>query len=104
MNVVAEALNRYRTEHGLSQRAMGRLVGMTQVNARLLEMGVSLPSIPTLQRIARLFQWTAYDVGEYVLAVDAKGRHKPGPVRKVYLDLPETIDEWQKSRKNSVSD
>ena len=42
----------YRTEHGLSQRALAETLGMTQPQVARLEAGEHNPTIDTLARIA----------------------------------------------------
>lgn len=43
----------YRGAHGLTQTALGRLLGVQQPQIARLERGGSTPSIETLQRLAR---------------------------------------------------
>ena len=49
--VLATALVRYRADHGLSQTALGRLLGMRQPQVCRLEAGDHTPDVATLQRI-----------------------------------------------------
>ncbi|MGH3405321.1 MAG: helix-turn-helix domain-containing protein [Streptosporangiaceae bacterium] len=42
----------YRADHGLSQTALGRNLGMSQPNVARLEAGEHLPSVDTLARLA----------------------------------------------------
>ncbi len=51
-NDIAIRLLRYRTEHGLTQTAFGRLVGMRQPHVARLESGEYEPSLSTLVRLA----------------------------------------------------
>lgn len=51
-NEVAIRVLRYRTEHGLSQSAFGRLVGMRQPHVARLESGEHEPSLSTLVRLS----------------------------------------------------
>jgi len=44
-----------RTENGLSQTEMGRLIGCTKQMASQIENGTTLPGVNTLARIAELF-------------------------------------------------
>lgn len=44
---------RYRTDHDLSQRALGRLLGMAQPQVARLESGEHNPSIEMLMRLSR---------------------------------------------------
>jgi ribosome-binding protein aMBF1 (putative translation factor) len=44
----------YRTEHGLSQTALARLLGMRQPHVARLEAGEHTPSLATLTRLARV--------------------------------------------------
>lgn len=50
---VALRVAAYRAEHGLSQVALARLLGMHQPAIARLEAGTHEPSISTLQRLAR---------------------------------------------------
>jgi transcriptional regulator with XRE-family HTH domain len=43
----------YRTEHGLSQRALAKKLGMTQPQLARLEVGEHNPTIDTLARLAQ---------------------------------------------------
>lgn len=51
-NEVAIRVIRYRTEHGLSQSAFGRLVGMRQPHVARLESAEHEPSLSTLARLS----------------------------------------------------
>ena len=50
---VAIEVTRYRTEHGLSQRALARRLRMQQPAVARLESGDVTPSIDTLIRLSR---------------------------------------------------
>ncbi len=50
---VAIAVIRYRAEHGLSQRALAKQLGMPQPHIARLELGEHNPSVDTLQRLAQ---------------------------------------------------
>lgn len=49
---MAIAVIRYRTEHGLSQRALAKQIGMPQPHIARLELGEHNPSVDMLQRLA----------------------------------------------------
>ena len=51
-NDIAIRVLRYRTEHGLTQTAFGRLVGMRQPHVARLESGEHEPSLSTLVKLA----------------------------------------------------
>lgn len=51
-NAVAIRVLEYRAEHGLSQAAFGRLIGMRQPHVARLEAADHEPSIATLTRLA----------------------------------------------------
>jgi DNA-binding XRE family transcriptional regulator len=51
-NDIAIRVLRYRNEHGLTQTAFGRLVGMRQPHVARLESGEHEPSLSTLVRLA----------------------------------------------------
>lgn len=48
---VSHAITRYRTEHGLSQTALGERLHMSQTQISRLELGEHTPSFETLLRI-----------------------------------------------------
>src|SRR5438105_9835874 len=52
-HAVALRLIAYRVEHGLTQTALARRVGLTQPAIARLEAGVHEPSLATLSRLAR---------------------------------------------------
>lgn len=66
-NEVAIRVIRYRTEHGLTQTAFGRLVGMRQPHVARLESGEHEPSLTTLTRLS-----AALGVG-FTLAITPEG-------------------------------
>jgi DNA-binding XRE family transcriptional regulator len=47
----AFAVLRYRTEHGLSQRDLAHVTGITQPAIARLETGEHMPSLPTLVKL-----------------------------------------------------
>ncbi|MGH3264040.1 MAG: helix-turn-helix domain-containing protein [Trebonia sp.] len=51
-NALAIRVLRYRTEHGLTQTAFGRLVGMRQPHVARLEAGEHEPSLSTLVKLS----------------------------------------------------
>jgi len=51
-NDIAIRILAYRTEHGLTQTAFGRLVGLRQPHVARLESGEHEPSLSTLVRLA----------------------------------------------------
>src|SRR5260221_6832864 len=51
-NDVAIKVIGYRVDHGLSQAALGRLIGMRQPHVARLESGDHEPSVATLARLA----------------------------------------------------
>jgi DNA-binding XRE family transcriptional regulator len=51
-NDIAIRVLTYRTEHGLTQTAFGRLVGMRQPHVARLESGEHEPSLSTLVRLS----------------------------------------------------
>ena len=50
---IAIAVIRYRSEHGLSQRALAKLLGMAYAQVARLELGEHNPTVDTLQRLAK---------------------------------------------------
>jgi transcriptional regulator with XRE-family HTH domain len=53
-NDVAIKVIQYRVKHGLSQAALGRLLGMRQPNVARLESGDHEPSLATLSKLAEV--------------------------------------------------
>ncbi|MDN6555107.1 MAG: helix-turn-helix domain-containing protein [Acidipropionibacterium acidipropionici] len=51
-DAVSVAVLVYRTDHGLTQTAFGRRLGMKQPQVARLERGDTPPSVETLQRLA----------------------------------------------------
>jgi DNA-binding XRE family transcriptional regulator len=51
-NEVAIRVLRYRSEHGLTQTAFGKLVGLRQPHVARLEAGEHEPSLSTLARLS----------------------------------------------------
>jgi transcriptional regulator with XRE-family HTH domain len=49
---IAVKVIQYRTDHGLSQTALGRKLGISQPNVARLQAGEHLPSVETLARLA----------------------------------------------------
>lgn len=68
-NDVAIKVIQYRVKHGLSQAALGRLLGMRQPNVARLESGDHEPSLATLSKLAE------------VLDQDFSVEVKPGQLR-----------------------
>lgn len=91
MNLVAEALQAFRRDTGLTQKAVGELLDISQQSERLLESGAQHPSLHTLRLIAKLFNWTAIDVGNFVLTIETKKKHL-SRVRKAYIDAPKDAE------------
>ncbi|MCI1747928.1 MAG: helix-turn-helix domain-containing protein [Acidipropionibacterium sp.] len=52
-DAVSVAIVAYRAEHDLTQTAFGRMLGVKQPQVARLERGDVLPSLETLQRLAR---------------------------------------------------
>jgi DNA-binding XRE family transcriptional regulator len=50
--VVANRLILYRADHGLTQTALGRLLGMPQSAIARLEIGEHIPTLPTLLKLS----------------------------------------------------
>jgi transcriptional regulator with XRE-family HTH domain len=82
MNALGKAIKRFRLEAGLSHKDVGKLLGVTATPVRHYEQGFALPSFSVLQRMARLFQWTAAEVGHLVLTVEVNHRNRPGPISR----------------------
>lgn len=56
----AANVKRYRTEHSLSQRELGQMVGIRQAEVSKLEAASAVPSLGTVARVAAAFGKRAY--------------------------------------------
>lgn len=71
VSLIADVIKTYRAAHGISQDQLGRILGLSQSNVGLLEDARSIPTVQTLQRLAKFFGLTAEQVGAYVLTTKA---------------------------------
>lgn len=55
MGTLSENIRRYRIENGLSQKELGRLIGMTAQMISAFETGIREPRIGTLEDLSRVF-------------------------------------------------
>lgn len=69
---LASMIRKYRADRALSQEALAQAWGMTQAHVGRLETGDVLPSIPTLQKIARALNLSPEKLGRLVM--DLQGR------------------------------
>jgi transcriptional regulator with XRE-family HTH domain len=53
---LANRLIQYRIDHGMTQTALGRKLGMSQPGVARVEIGEHLPTIATLQRISEALE------------------------------------------------
>lgn len=67
MNLVRQSLNKHRTANGLSQLALAKQIGISSGQLAALEAGRDVPSLYTLKRLARFFDWSPTEIGKYVL-------------------------------------
>ena len=74
MNLIASTIREYRSRTGASQRELSKLIGISQAQLWQLESGCDLPSLPSLQAIARFFQITPDRIGAFVLSADIPAR------------------------------
>ncbi len=92
-NDIAIRVLRYRSEHGLTQTAFGRLVGMRQPHVARLESGEHEPSLSTLVRLAAaLDEDFTVDINSNGarLRQSAQGR----PVATITADDPPVGGPW----------
>ena len=69
---VAISLVGYRVDHGLTQTALGRLLGMSQPAIARLEAGDHLPTLPTLLKLTE-------ELGlEILVSMTPSGLHRNG--------------------------
>jgi len=76
VNVISDAIRRYRAQHKITESEFGALVGRTEKGIQNLEKGVCLPSARTLRLIARLMEWDCETAGRVVMELpDAPRRY-----------------------------
>jgi DNA-binding XRE family transcriptional regulator len=73
---VANWLIAYRADHGLTQTALGRVLGMYQPAIARIEMGEHLPSLQTLFKLSEALGL------EISVAMTPPGRHPGTPTAK----------------------
>lgn len=56
--IIAEAVRRYRQEEKLSLRELAQMTGVSAPTIEWIERAALVPKLATLQRIAKLLQWT----------------------------------------------
>lgn len=78
-NDVAAAVVHYRAEHGLSQAALGRRLGMPQPHVARLEAGDHEPSLATLSRLSKVL---GIDLSIDIKPDRLELRHRGGAARK----------------------
>lgn len=76
---VAISLVVYRADHGLTQTALGRWLGMSQPAVARLEAGDHLPTLPTLLKLSELLGL------EILVTMTPPGQHRNGSAH----ELPE---------------
>lgn len=59
---VGENIKRIRKEKGLTQKKLGELCGMNEVQIRRYEIGKANPKIKTIERIASALEITPFDI------------------------------------------
>jgi transcriptional regulator with XRE-family HTH domain len=59
---VGENIKRIRKEKGLTQKKLGELCGMNEVQIRRYEIGKANPKIKTIERIASALEVTPFDI------------------------------------------
>ena len=69
---VAISLVGYRTDHGLTQTSLGRLLGMSQPAITRLEAGDHLPTLQTLPKLTEVLGL------EILVTMTPAGRHRNG--------------------------
>ena len=67
MNVIASRIRQYRKDHDASRAAVAAKMGLSEAQLKLLEERESLPTVPTLKRVAVFFGLTPAEVGQFVL-------------------------------------
>jgi transcriptional regulator with XRE-family HTH domain len=76
---VANRLIAYRADHGLTQTALARLLGMSQSTIARLEIGEHIPTLPTLLKLSEVLDL------EIMVTMTPAGQHRNGSAQ----ELPE---------------
>jgi DNA-binding XRE family transcriptional regulator len=76
---VANRLIAYRADHGLTQTALARLLGMSQSTIARLEIGEHIPTLPTLLKLSEVLGL------EIMVTMTPAGQHRNGSAQ----ELPE---------------
>lgn len=76
---VANRLILYRAEHGLTQTALGRRLGMPQSAIARLEIGEHIPTLPTLLKLSEILGL------EILVAMTPPGQDRNGSVQEDLL-------------------
>jgi transcriptional regulator with XRE-family HTH domain len=92
---IGERIRSYREKHGLSQRQMAELVGITPPALCKYEKGSDLPSTPTLARIAKVMQ-CSLDYLYYGLVEQTVGKIDP-LLRGPFLELQSFSEECRRA-------
>ena len=93
-----EKIKAARKEKGLTQKALGELCGMCQVQIRRYELGIVTPKISTIERIAK-----ALDVDSYYL-LDIEFDRTMAIEQFLDKELKQELDVWAKLLNMSVAD
>lgn len=70
--LVQKSISNHRREHRLSALALAREIDISSGQLAMLERGEDVPSLHTLQKLAKFFQWGPVEIGKYVLDCKTK--------------------------------
>jgi transcriptional regulator with XRE-family HTH domain len=74
---LAVALHGYKREHGLNNYQLGERLGIDiGMISRLITNRIE-PTLSTLNRLAKFFQWTAIEYGQVLVYEGWRGRKSP---------------------------
>lgn len=70
--LVQKSISAHRKSHQLSALALAREIDISSGQLAMLESGEDVPSLHTLQKLARYFRWGPSEIGKYVLDCKTK--------------------------------
>lgn len=80
MHTIGEALLRFRKENGVTQAELAKQIGIKQPSVSDLELEISLPSVPTIQAVAKFFRWSVDEVGAFVMSAREPQVRRPSQI------------------------
>lgn len=69
-------LQKFKQEHELTHEQMAKELGVSDVTLRRMMGHGRSPTVQVLKKLARYFQWTAWEVGAIAMAYEGPVRHR----------------------------